>query len=278
MNILRKGSQGRQVAELQELLKNRGYPVKPDGIFGQQTYLAVCQLQQKAGLTVDGIVGKDTWYAITGNKREEATAEVKTPPKEKTEGVNYAETAKMLDVEEEAVRAVSEVESGGRSGFLPDGRPMILFEGHIFWRELKKRGIDPEHYKDEYRDVLFPKWDRTSYKGGAAEHDRLRKAASINEEAALCSASWGMFQIMGFNHKACGYDTVQAYVEDVKAGSGNHILCFARFLKNIGLDKALRNRDWAGFAEKYNGPGYKQNRYDEKLQNAYLKYKKQLNS
>jgi hypothetical protein len=29
-----------------------------------------------------------------------------------------------------------------------------------------------------------------------------------------------------------------------------------------------------GNAEKYNGPGYQQNKYDEKMQNAYLKYKK----
>jgi hypothetical protein len=188
--------------------------------------------------------------------------------------LDYAETASILGVEEAAVRAVCEVESGGRSGFLPDGRPMILFEGHIFWRELKKRGINPECYKDKYRDVLSPTWDRTSYKGGAAEHDRLRKAASINEEAALCSTSWGMFQIMGFNHKACGYDTVQAYVEGIKAGSNNHLLGFARFLKSTGIGKALKSLDWAAFAEKYNGPAYRQNRYDEKLQHAYLKYKK----
>ncbi len=278
MNILKKGCQGRQVAELQEWLKKLGYPIRPDGIFGQQTYIAVCRLQQKAGLAADGIVGKNTWNIVTGSRTKSVTPVEKTPLQDKTGKLDYAETARLLGVEEAAVRAVSEVESGGRSGFLPDGRPMILFEGHIFWRELKKRGIDPEQYKDEYEDVLFQKWDRASYKGGAAEHNRLRKAATINEEAALCSASWGMFQIMGFNHKACGYDTVQEYVENIKSGSNSHLLGFARFLKNSGIDKDLRNLDWAGFAEKYNGPGYKQNRYDEKLQNAYLKYKKLLST
>ncbi|GAB6013430.1 N-acetylmuramidase family protein [Viscerimonas tarda] len=185
----------------------------------------------------------------------------------------YEETARLLNVEDAAIRAVCEIESGGRSGFLKDGRPIILFEGHIFWQELKKRGINPEKYQADYSDVLFPKWDKSSYKGGVAEYDRLNKAATIEEEAALCSASWGMFQIMGFNHKLCGYNTVREYVDAIKSDSNNHLRSFARFLKNTGIDKPLRNLDWAVFAAKYNGAGYKQNRYDEKLQNAYLKYK-----
>jgi hypothetical protein len=123
--------------------------------------------------------------------------------------------------------------------------------------------------------VLFPKWDRTSYKGGVAEYDRMNKAATINKEAAWSSASWGMFQIMGFNYKLCGYNTVQEYVQAIKASSNNHLVSFAHFLKNTGIDKPLRELDWAGFASRYNGPGYQQNQYDVKLQNAYLKYKKQ---
>jgi|AGTN01.3.fsa_nt_gi Putative peptidoglycan-binding domain-containing protein len=290
MNVLRKGCMGTRVAELQEALKKQGYPVRVDGIFGQQMYIAVCQFQQKNGLMQDGVVGKETWNMLNGNVKNSTTPAVATAPattatsqptanpvlKETT--FDYAKTAKVLNVEEAAVRAVCEIESGGRTGFLKDGRPMILFEGHIFWRELKKRGIEPETYQTEYSDVLFPKWDRSKYKGGAAEYDRLNKAASINEEAALCSASWGMFQIMGFNHKLCGYDTVQAYIEAIKANSDNHLLSFANFLKNTGIDQPLRKLDWAGFAVKYNGPGYKQNQYDVKLQNAYLKYKKLLNS
>jgi hypothetical protein len=275
MDILRKGCQGRRVAELQEMLKKQGYPVQPDGVFGQQTYIAVCQLQQKAGLAADGVVGSDTWNALNGTPVTTAATSAPAPQPQPT--LDYAGTVKVLDVEEAAIRAVCEIESGGRSGFFKDGRPIILFEGHIFWQQLKKRGIDPEKYKDEYRDVLFPKWDKSSYKGGVAEYDRLNRAATLNEEAALASASWGMFQIMGFNHKLCGYNTVQEYVQAIKADSNNHLLSFAHFLKNTGIDKPLRSLDWATFASRYNGPGYKQNQYDVKLQNAYLKYKKQLN-
>jgi hypothetical protein len=283
-------------------LKKKGYPVTPDGVFGQQTQIAVYRFQQENGLTADGVVGKETWKAIventgslppekpdipvsTSQDSKPAPAQVQEQPAGritatpvKTATLNYADTVKVLNVEEAAIRAVCEIESGGRTGFFPDGRPIILFEGHIFWRELKKRGIEPERYQDSYADVLFPKWDKSKYRGGAAEYDRMNKAANISEEAALCSASWGMFQIMGFNYKLCGYDSVREYVQAMKAGSNNHLLAFAHFLKNTGIDHLLRNLDWAGFAARYNGPGYKQNRYDEKLQTAYLKHKKQLSN
>ena len=50
--------------------------------------------------------------------------------------------AEQIGVEPCAVKAVVDVESGG-DGFLPDGRVKILFEGHVFWKELQKRGINP---------------------------------------------------------------------------------------------------------------------------------------
>ena len=50
------------------------------------------------------------------------------------------EFAARYDLEEAVVRAVLQVESDGK-GFLKDGRPKILFEGHIFWQELEKHGL-----------------------------------------------------------------------------------------------------------------------------------------
>lgn len=277
METLRKGCAGNSVAQLQELLKKQGYPVGTDGVFGEQTRTAVRMLQEKSGLTADGIVGRDTWNALTGGRPTENAGQEPSLSAGgragKETALDFRQTAEILGVEEAAVQAVCDIESGGRTGFLKDGRPMILFEGHIFWKELKKRGIDPEKYRNEYKDVLFPKWDRSAYKGGAQEYERLGKASRIDEEAALCSASWGMFQIMGFNHKLCGYDSVREYVEAVKSSPNNHLVSFARFLKSTGIDKPLKNLDWEGFASRYNGPGYKQNSYDTKLRDAYLKHK-----
>lgn len=141
---------------------------------------------------------------------------------------------------------------------------------------MKKKGIDPGKYSSEYGDVLFPKWNRAIYVGGIAEYDRLEKASRINKDAALCSASWGMFQIMGFNHKICGFGTVRDYVEAIKQSANNHLVSFIEYLKNTELAKPLKELDWETFAKRYNGSGYKQNQYDRKLKAAYLKYKKIL--
>ena len=67
--LLKKGSRGSAVTQLQQLLKDKGYLKGPvDGIFGNQTYNAVRSFQKDAGLAVDGIVGSKTWAALqSGN-------------------------------------------------------------------------------------------------------------------------------------------------------------------------------------------------------------------
>ena len=47
-----------------------------------------------------------------------------------------------------------------------------------------------------------------------------------------------------------------------------------RFLQKTGIAEYLKTKDWATFALRYNGSGYKANRYDTRLQAAYEKLKK----
>lgn len=158
-----------------------------------------------------------------------------------------------------SVRAVIDVES--RGGFLPDGRPKILFERHYFSR-LTKKAFDATH-----ADISNPKWG--GYKGGAAEYERLGRAIKLNRDAALRSASWGAFQIMGDNYKLCGFANAESFVAAVVSGEAAQLDAFCSFIKKTGLDDELIRRDWAGFARGYNGPAYKANKYDEKLAAAY---------
>lgn len=59
--VLRKGSTGNAVREIQQVLKNNGYPVgKVDGTFGSETLKAVKAFQELNGLKVDGAVGPQT--------------------------------------------------------------------------------------------------------------------------------------------------------------------------------------------------------------------------
>ena len=63
--VLKQGSSGSDVTTLQKKLKNWGYySGSVDGIFGSKTKEAVKYFQRKNGLTVDGIVGKNTLAAL----------------------------------------------------------------------------------------------------------------------------------------------------------------------------------------------------------------------
>lgn len=67
LNVLQKGSEGEQVKALQRMLWAMGYyKGNIDGDFGSLTDAAVRAYQKKKGLTVDGIVGKQTWTALMG--------------------------------------------------------------------------------------------------------------------------------------------------------------------------------------------------------------------
>lgn len=66
--VLRQGSQGGEVKEVQRRLKQWGYYTGAvDGIFGSGTKKAVISFQKKNGLTADGIVGKATYAALGMN-------------------------------------------------------------------------------------------------------------------------------------------------------------------------------------------------------------------
>ncbi len=64
--VLRRGLKGSQVAELQALLRKKGYMVAIDGDFGPATETIVRQFQKNKKLGADGIVGPKTWQALEG--------------------------------------------------------------------------------------------------------------------------------------------------------------------------------------------------------------------
>lgn len=185
------------------------------------------------------------------------------PPKLAPADVEHA--AELLGVEPAAIRAVIAVEAAG-GGFQPDGRPKVLFEAHRFSKLT--RGL----YDASHPDISSKVWRRDLYKGGSAEWGRIERAARLNRPAALMAASWGMFQIMGENHRRTGYATVESFAAAMCQGEAEHLAAFLGFCKSSGLVDELRDRRWADFARIYNGPSFAKNSYDVRLAEAYQRF------
>ncbi|MDX1462576.1 MAG: N-acetylmuramidase family protein [Marinirhabdus sp.] len=272
MKTLRYRSNGPDVYMLEELLVQLGYDVHISTYFGKDTHDAVLDFQKKNALVIDGIVGLKTWSKLIA-KKENLTKFNKKFLSEQ----NLIDFSEKFEVPLAAVKAVNEVESSGK-GFLLDGRPRILFEGHVFWRQLKKRGIDPEPLQNEYtKNVLYKSWTKKYYEGGEQEYDRIEKAAGMSDidavhDAAYASASYGAFQIMGFHFSILGYPNVDSFVADMYTHESAHLDAFGEFCRANNLIRHMQQQNWTKFALGYNGPQQAKNNYDGKLKKAFEKY------
>lgn len=193
---------------------------------------------------------------------------------EKLTNEKIADIARENKIDPAALLAVKDVESNG-GGFLSNGKPKILFEGHIFYRLLTPllNLARLNQLCKQYPNVVYPTWDRSKYFGGEREYLRLTTAININRAAALKSASWGMFQVMGMNYAQCGCKDIEEFVDKMKSSEEDQLMLTIKFLKNNSLLFYLNNHNWASFARSYNGPSYATNKYDTKLAQAYSKYK-----
>lgn len=272
MKTLRHRSRGSDVHALEEILVVLGYDVVVSNYFGRDSHNAVMDFQKNQGLVIDGIVGSKTWSKLIAAQNALTLFNDKFLSEK-----DLQEFANTYHLELAAVKAVNEIESLGK-GFLIDGRPRILFEGHIFWAELKKRGLNPLDYvSNNTKNVLYEKWTKKYYKGGKQEYDRLEKAAGMSDlaavnDAAYASASYGAFQIMGFNHALVGFPDVNSFISQMYTHEREHLAAFGKFCESNNIIRHLKSKDWASFAKVYNGAAYKLNKYDTRLAAAYKKY------
>jgi hypothetical protein len=180
---------------------------------------------------------------------------------------DYEVIATELGCEVEAVQAVVEVESGRAGAFGPDGRPIILFEPHIFSRRTNRR------FDATNPTISYPTWDASKYPRTQAERwDQLAAAYALDPQNAVASASYGLFQIMGFNHAACGFADPKAFVTDMCRSQAQQLKAFAAFVRSNNLADELVRKDWEGFARGYNGSGQVE-RYGGMMRSAYNRLK-----
>lgn len=178
---------------------------------------------------------------------------------------DFADAADALGCSVAAIKAVCAVEAP-KGGFQDDGQPRILFERHYFSR-LTMGVWDAKH-----PDIS----NRTpgGYGLESIQHDKLKRAAALERELALMSASWGKFQIMGANWKQCGFASLQAFINAMYAGEREQLQAFVGFIRaDKTMHSALIGCDWKTFARRYNGPNYAINKYDTKLASEFLRAK-----
>lgn len=151
--------------------------------------------------------------------------------------------------------AVMDVESAG-SGFDPKtGLIKIQFEPYVFSHNYKEPKIN------------------NGVELQPAEWKAFNEAYRINPEDAMLSTSWGLGQIMGFNHVAAGYDKVEDMVKDFKESEYYQLNGMIRFIcASRAMKEALVRHDWKTFAKYYNGINFQQFNYDSRLAAAYSKY------
>src|SRR3990167_111908 len=185
-------------------------------------------------------------------------------------------TARRDQIDPASLLAVSEVESAGRPLESDNLTPRLLFERHVFYRELKKRNKDALA-KAVSQGLATPKWDRSvAYRDQGTSQGRLAvlaKARAVDEECANRACSWGLGQVLGANAESLGYSSANNMVNELQAGGiVAQVESMLRFIKKNHLQPYLNLHDWASFALKYNGPGYAQNRYDVRMAAAYQKW------
>lgn len=187
---------------------------------------------------------------------------------------DFQEAAAELGTDAAAIHALVDIEAGkDHQGFWADGKPLINFDLSMFRSMARRNGVNLAPYAKTHR-VVFAAPDRKRYGGyQAAQQARLDAAMTIHPLSAIQGTFWGMFQIGGFNWKKCGCASPQEFVARMSASEREQLELFIQFLRCTGLDKHLRDHNWAAFARGYNGPSYAKRGYHTRLRSTYAQYK-----
>ena len=180
--------------------------------------------------------------------------------------------AQSEGIEANALKAVVEVESGGKAFAKVDGKdmPLILYEYHVFYR---CGGLTAKERTEAVnRNLAAKKWGALPYaKSQSARYNQLKRAATINEQAAYAACSWGVGQVLGENAEWLGYGTPKKLAETAMSGIEGQLAVMLQFIRKRGLIDALGGLDWRGFARLYNGSG-QVDYYSTRMAAAYKRH------
>ncbi len=202
-------------------------------------------------------------------------------------GQLFRELAAQYGFDPAVLAGFTEVEAGGAGYDKKNGKLLIQFEPLHFRLNLPKAvratvnlavaAVTAGKATDAQKTLAL-NWKITQENGvdsQVPERAAFNAAFAIHPTAAMLATSYGMTQIMGFNHALCGYATVDEMVDAFRLkGEAEHVRAMVRFINSKpALRKAVKAKDWKTMAYYYNGERYAIQGYHLKLEKAYLKHR-----
>jgi N-acetylmuramidase/Putative peptidoglycan binding domain len=186
-----------------------------------------------------------------------------------------APIAKEINVPLARLLGIAEVESAGIAYAKVNGReePLIRIEGHYFDKRLEGEAQKMARKLGLASPIAGRVKNPSSQEKRYAMLAEMRK---INAQAADESCSWGVGQVMGAHWKWLGYSSVNHFVATAEMSVIGQVELMAKFISKSGISGKIRAGDWKGTAGSYNGPGYRANKYDTKMEAASARYEKLL--
>lgn len=183
-----------------------------------------------------------------------------------------AALAKVHEIPVAHVRAVIDVESGGKAFTTVRDRfgativfPLMRWEGHYFYRLLSFEKRD----RAVREGLANPRAGRIKNpRSQQARFDLFMRACEIDRAAAIESCSWGVGQVMGTHWRKLDLASAEDLYRQAASGLSGQIELIFDYCEAFGLIDELQAGQWSAFARGYNGPGYRSNRYDTKLSAA----------
>ncbi len=186
---------------------------------------------------------------------------------------DIGEFAKKYGIEPEKLLAFLSVESANR-GFESDGHPRVRFECHIF-NNPDYSGCREFSLFGGAMPCTINQGESFSRVSSETNYNAFKIAFERNPERAICSTSFGLAQIIGFNYKRVGYASINDFYQAMFSEDKQKEAFLMFLVTDSVILSELRkdNTDWEVVARRYNGPAYKENQYDAKLIAAYNEYK-----
>lgn len=207
-----------------------------------------------------------------------ATAELVTlkayNPK-RLEQIDFLRIAEEHGVEPWKLHGLTDIESR-RGGFDNDGRAIIVPELHKF-SEFTFRAYDATDPDLSIRNWTHPAKVKAGHPytlDNPGRWDILARQAALNFDAAVRAASWGAFQIMGFNYAVLNFDTPLDLVRRVYEGERAQLDLAVRYLIAEGGFDPLLKGDFYRASIVQNGTG-KPKEYAAEWKAASLKRREQ---